>query len=87
MARPLRLDHPGAVWRITARGNECNDIVRDDTDRESFVELLRRCVEKYRWLLHSWTLMDNRRKAPEPAHAPYRGGEHLQAHPRQCRVT
>jgi putative transposase len=59
MARPLRLDYCGAVWHITARGNERRDIVRDDHDRRTFVELLGRCVQKYAWILHTWTLMDN----------------------------
>jgi len=56
MARPLRLDYCGAVWHLTARGNDRQDIVRDDHDRQAFVDLLGRCVQKYSWILHSWTL-------------------------------
>jgi putative transposase len=59
MARPLRVDYCGAVWHLTARGNDRQNIVRDDHDRQAFVDLLGRCVQKYAWVLHTWTLMDN----------------------------
>jgi len=39
MARPLRLEHEGAVWHIAARGNERKAIFRDDADRELFLHL------------------------------------------------
>ena len=57
MARPLRLDHSGALWHITARGNERRDIVRDNVDREMFVSLLARCVARFGWRLLSWVLL------------------------------
>jgi len=40
MARPLRIEYPGAVYHVTSRGNEKKEIFRDDTDRESFLNLL-----------------------------------------------
>jgi len=40
MARPLRIELPGAVYHITARGNARQSIFLDDTDRETFLELL-----------------------------------------------
>jgi len=30
MARPLRIQYPGAVYHVTCRGNERRDIFRDD---------------------------------------------------------
>jgi len=59
MSRPLRLEHEGAVWHITARGNERKVIFRDDADRELFLHLFGEAVLRYHWLVHSYTLMDN----------------------------
>ena len=36
MARPLRLEYPGAVYHVTSRGNARQDIVLDDRDRTLF---------------------------------------------------
>lgn len=59
MARPLRLEHEGALWHVTSRGNEQKNIFHDDADRRRFLELLEEAVERYRWIIHSYTLMDN----------------------------
>ena len=59
MARPLRLEYPGALWHITSRGNEQHDIVRDDTDRLKFLGYLARAVERFGWILHAYCLMSN----------------------------
>ena len=56
MARQLRLEHPGAVWHITSRGNEGKDIFRDDMDRETFLGLLHEAVEVFGWKLHAYVL-------------------------------
>ncbi len=59
MARPLRLEFPGAVYHITARGNGRNDIFLDDSDRYRFLSILASTVERYNWLCHAYCLMDN----------------------------
>jgi REP element-mobilizing transposase RayT len=59
MARPLRIDYPGAIYHITCRGNERRDIVSDDGDRLAFQKRLARCVETYHLRLHGYVLMDN----------------------------
>lgn len=59
MARPLRLEHGGAVWHVTSRGNERKEIFRDDADRERFLAVLKRGVERFRWSLHAYVLMGN----------------------------
>ena len=59
MARPLRLEFPGAVYHITARG-DCGDaIFRDDHDRLLFIDLLGKEVTQQGWLLYAFCLMDN----------------------------
>ena len=41
MARPLRIEFPGAVYHITSRGNERKAIFRDDRDRKIFLDTLK----------------------------------------------
>lgn len=70
MARPLRLEHPGALWHVTARGNERGDVFRDDADRREFLSVLGRTVTVYGWRLHAYVLMGNHYhllvETPEP---------------------
>jgi hypothetical protein len=40
MARRLRLEFPGAVYHLTARGNARQAIYHDDADRRYFIERL-----------------------------------------------
>jgi REP element-mobilizing transposase RayT len=59
MARPLRIEYEGALYHLTARGNERQDIFRDDRDREEFLERLQRQREQYGTLPHAYVLMTN----------------------------
>jgi REP element-mobilizing transposase RayT len=59
MARPLRIEYPGAVYHVTSRGNARENIFLEDTDRQVFLEVLETVVEKYNWLCHAYCLMDN----------------------------
>ena len=45
MARPLRIEFPGALYHVMSRGNERRRIVRDDADRQKWIEWLRRTVK------------------------------------------
>ncbi len=58
MARPLRIEYPGAVYHLTARGNARQKIFRDDTDRVTFLATLSHVISRYRWLCHAYCLMD-----------------------------
>jgi len=40
MARPLRIEYPGAFYHITSRGNERKAVFRSDFDRERFLSYL-----------------------------------------------
>ena len=46
MARPLRIEFPGAVYHVTSRGDRRNPVFVDDTDRSAFLALLGRMVER-----------------------------------------
>lgn len=59
MARPLRIDFPGALHHVTSRGNEKRAIFRSDVDRRMFLQLLGIAVERFRWSLTAFTLMTN----------------------------
>ncbi len=70
MSRPLRIEFPGALYHVTARGNARRDIVEDDDDRRCFVDLLAETVQSRRWRLYAYCLMDNHYhllvETPEP---------------------
>ena len=59
MARPLRLEHPGAVWHVTSRGNNRQDIYIDDDDRIMFLSILADTVRRFRWTVDAHVLMSN----------------------------
>jgi len=59
MARPLRIEYPGAVYHITARGNAREPIFKDDEDRRGFLEILGKVVARYNWRCHAYCLMGN----------------------------
>jgi REP element-mobilizing transposase RayT len=59
MARPLRIEFPGAVYHVTSRGNERKAIFRDDQDRKMFLDTLGDVTLRYNWLCHAYCLMEN----------------------------
>ena len=59
MARPLRIEFPGAVYHVTSRGNERKAIFRDDRDRILFLDTLKEVSFRYNWLCHAYCLMGN----------------------------
>lgn len=54
MARPLRIEYPGAVYHITSRGNALQDVFLDDEDREIFLDVLSQVVDRFSWLCHPY---------------------------------
>jgi REP element-mobilizing transposase RayT/AraC-like DNA-binding protein len=58
MARPLRIEYPGALYHVTSRGNARQKIFRNDRDRYYFLDLLRNIIERYAWICHAFCLMD-----------------------------
>jgi len=59
MARPLRLEFPGGIYHVTARGNERRWIFRDDADRLAFLDVLARVLDRFGWLCLAYCLMGN----------------------------
>jgi putative transposase len=59
MARPLRVEFPGAWYHLTARGNERRAIFRSDWDRERFLDLLGELRVRFEVRIHAYVLMSN----------------------------
>jgi putative transposase len=59
MARPLRMEFPGAVYHLTSRGNARQKIFFSDADRELFLDTLTQVVWRYGWISHAYCLMAN----------------------------
>jgi REP element-mobilizing transposase RayT len=59
MARPLRIQYPGAIYHVLSRGDRRESIFRNDADRELFLELLAQICVRTGWQIHAYCLMDN----------------------------
>ncbi len=59
MARPLRIEYPGALYHITSRGNDRKKIYRDDEDFSAFLHVLASVIERYNWRCYAYCLMAN----------------------------
>ena len=59
MARPPRLEVPGGIFHITARGVARSNIFRGRADRLLYLALLRRAVQRFGWLCLAYCLMGN----------------------------
>ena len=59
MARPLRIEYPGAYYHVMNRGNRREDIFISDKDRLAFVDGLADSCETYNVRLITYVLMPN----------------------------
>jgi putative transposase len=59
MARPPRLQAPGTLHHVIARGNERREVFRDDADREDYLERIARYRERFGFRLYAYCLMPN----------------------------
>jgi putative transposase len=59
MTRPLRIEFPGALYHVTARGDQLNAIYRDDTDRYIWLELLGLVCARFHLVIHAYCQMTN----------------------------
>ncbi len=70
MPRRLRLEYPGAIHHVMARGNGRQNIVRDDRDGQHWLDTLERTTGLFRWELFAFVLMSNHfhlfLRTPEP---------------------
>ena len=59
MARPLRVEFPGAFYHVINRGNAGEAIFRSNRDREKFLEYVEKAVERFGIKVHTYCLMTN----------------------------
>jgi len=59
MARPWRIQFEGAIYHITARGNNQQKIFLDDSDRRFFVDLMGRAAIRFNLDIFAFCLMSN----------------------------
>lgn len=59
MARPPRIEFPGAFYHVIVRGNRKQDIFSADQDRVEYLERVRHYKEKCGFVLYAYVLMTN----------------------------
>ena len=59
MARPLRIEYPGAYYHILNRGNAGERIFVSHRDKEKFLEYLEKAVQRFSITVHTYCLMGN----------------------------
>jgi REP element-mobilizing transposase RayT len=64
MARPLRVEYPGAYYHVTARGVARQVIFFADEDRQEFLETLAEAHERFGLVCHGYCLMLNHYHLP-----------------------
>ena len=59
MSRKLRIEYSGAMYHVMNRGDQREDIFRDDQDRQRFLGTLGEACGKTEWQVHAYCLMRN----------------------------
>lgn len=59
MARPLRIEYPGAYYHVMNRGLSRRDIFLEDKGRESFLDLLSDITRLWKIEIYAYCLMNN----------------------------
>jgi putative transposase len=59
MSRPLRIEFPGAIYHVTARGDRREDIYRDDADRHAHINVLAQAMDRFDGQLLAYCQMGN----------------------------
>lgn len=57
MARPVRIEYPGAYYYITSKGTEGNPVFKDVKDRQEFLKILQEVVARMQWDVFAYNLM------------------------------
>jgi hypothetical protein len=57
VSRKLRIEYPGAMYHVMNRGDQREDIFRDDQDRQKFLSTLGEACGKTEWQVHAYCLI------------------------------
>ena len=70
MARPLRIEYPGAIYHVKSRGGQRRSVFQNEDDYRRLLQGLERTVGRFGWDLLSFVLMPNHfhllLRAPQP---------------------
>ncbi|MGH8176381.1 MAG: transposase [Steroidobacter sp.] len=59
MARPLRIEFPGAFYHVTAHGNQRARIFVWNADRRAWLEIIAQVADRFHWRMHAYCQMSN----------------------------
>jgi putative transposase len=59
MARPLRIEFPGAIYHVTSRGDRRERIFEDDADRRGLLAVIEQAMDRFDAQVLSYCLMGN----------------------------
>jgi putative transposase len=59
MARPLRIEFPGAIYHVTSRGDRRESIFEDGEDRRTLLTVLAQAIARFDATVLAYCLMDN----------------------------
>ena len=59
MARPLRIEFPGAIYHVMSRGNAGQTVFRDDSDHQRLIKGFEMVVARLGWELLCFVVMPN----------------------------
>ena len=59
MARPLRVEYPGAFYHVINRGNAAENLFKSKRDQEKFLEYIEIASERFSIMVHTYCLMNN----------------------------
>jgi len=54
MARCVRIEYPGALYHVMARGSRRERIYRDEAERRFFLQTLGEACQMTGWRVHAW---------------------------------
>ena len=59
MARKQRIHYEGALYHVMARGNNGEYILKTGENKKSYIDIVKRYKERYRFELYAYCIMDN----------------------------
>ena len=59
MARPLRIEYPGAYYHVINRGNGGEKVFAGTGDKKKVLEYLEKTVKRFSLIIHTYCLMTN----------------------------
>ena len=59
MARPLRIEFPGAVYHVTSRGDRQEPIFEDDDDRLALLNVVAQALSRFDGQMLAYCMMGN----------------------------